>query len=56
MLPFAVAVSFILVRYAGVAFRRRDLSTLAAVLLALVFFYFLVAFGLGAAVTKLKSV
>lgn len=55
-LPFAVAASFILVRYAGVAFRRRDLSTLVAVLLALVFFYFLVAFGLGAAVTKLKAV
>lgn len=55
-LPLAVAASFILVTYAGTALRRRSLSTLVAVLLALVFFYFLVAFGLGAAVTKLKSV
>lgn len=55
-LPLAAAASFILIYYAGTAIRRRDLSTLVAVLLALVFFYFLVAFGLGAAVTKLKSV
>ena len=55
-LPCAVAASFILVYYAGAAIRRKDLSTLVAVLLALVFFYFLVAFGLGAAITKLKSV
>lgn len=54
--PFAVAASFILVVYGGTVLRRRDLGTLVAVLLALVFFYFLVAFGLGAAVTKLKSV
>ena len=55
-LPLAVAASFILVSYGMAAVRRKDLSTLVAVLLALVFFYFLVAFGLGAAVTKLKSV
>jgi len=54
--PFAVAASFILVTYGGTVLRRRDLSMLVAVLLTLVFFYFLVAFGLGAAVTKLKSV
>lgn len=54
--PFAVAASFILVAYGGTVLRRRDLSTLVAVLLTLVFFYFLVAFGLGAAVTKLKSI
>lgn len=55
-LPLAVAAAFILVSYGVSAVRRKDLSTLVAVLLALVFFYFLVAFGLGAAVTKLKSV
>jgi len=55
-LPLAVAAAFILVSYGVSAVRRKDLSTLVAILLALVFFYFLVAFGLGAAVTKLKSV
>lgn len=55
-LPLAVAAAFILVRYGGEVIRRRDLSTLVAVLLTLVFFYFLIAFGLGAAVTRLKSV
>ena len=55
-LPLAVAAAFILVAYGASAVRRKDLSTLVAILLALVFFYFLVAFGLGAAVTKLKSV
>ena len=55
-LPLAVASAFILVRYGSSALRRRDLSTVTSVLLTLVFFYFLVAFGLGAAVTKLKAV
>lgn len=55
-LPLAVAAAYILVRYGHEVLRRRDLSTLVAVLLALVFFYFVVAFGLGAAVTKLKAV
>ncbi|MBI4003580.1 MAG: hypothetical protein HY353_01010 [Candidatus Omnitrophica bacterium] len=55
-LPLAAAAAFILIFYGASAVRRKDLSTLVAVLLALVFFYFLVAFGLGAAVTKLKSV
>jgi len=55
-LPLTVAAAFILIFYGASAVRRKDLSTLVAVLLALVFFYFLVAFGLGAAVTKLKSV
>lgn len=55
-LPLAVAAAFILVSYGASAVRRKDLSTLVAILLALVFFYFLVAFGLGAAVTKLKAV
>lgn len=55
-LPLAVAATFILVTYGAATLRRRDLSTLVAVLLVLVFFYFLVAFGLGAAITKLKVV
>ena len=55
-LPLTVAAAFILIFYGASAVRRKDLSTLVAVLLALVFFYFLVAFGLGAAVTTLKSV
>lgn len=54
--PLAVSAAFILVSYGGAVLRRRDLRTLTAVLLALVFFYFVVTFGLGAAVTKLKSV
>lgn len=54
--PLAVCAAFILVWYGGTVLRRRDLRTLVAVLLALVFFYFVVTFGLGAAVTKLKSV
>jgi hypothetical protein len=55
-LPLATAAAFVLVRYGAAVLRRRDLSTLTAVLITLVFFYFLVAFGLGAAVTKLKSI
>ncbi len=55
-LPLAVAASFILVYYGSAVVRRRDLRTLVAILLTLTFFYFLVAFGLGAAITKLKAV
>ena len=54
--PIALAAAFMLVSYGPTALRRKDLSTLVSVLLALVFFYFLVAFGLGAAITKLKAV
>ena len=54
--PLAAAAAFILVSYGAAVIRRKDLRTLVAVLLALVFFYFLVAFGLGAAITKLRSV
>ena len=55
-LPLAVTAAFILGYYGTVVTRRKDLRTLVAVLLTLLFFYFLVAFVLGAAVTKLKSV
>ena len=55
-LPLAVTAAFILGYYGTVVTRRRGLRTLVAVLLTLLFFYFVVAFVLGAAVTKLKSV
>ncbi|MBI3320898.1 MAG: hypothetical protein HYZ91_01370 [Candidatus Omnitrophica bacterium] len=54
--PLAVVAAYLLVRYGAEVYRRRGLSTIVAVLLALVFFYFVVAFGLGAAITKMKSV
>jgi len=55
-LPLAVVASFLFFYYGEQVLRRRELRVLAAVLLTLVFFYFLVAFGLGAAITKLKSI
>jgi len=54
--PLAVVVAYLLIRYGDEMYRRRALSTIVAVLLVLAFFYFVIAFGLGAAVTKLKSV
>ena len=54
--PLAVTAAYLLVRYGGDVYRKRGLNAAIAVLLMLVFFYFVVAFGLGAAVTKLKSV
>ena len=54
--PLAVTAAYLLVRYGGDLYRKRGLSATIAVLLVLVFSYFVVAFGLGAAVTKLKSV
>ena len=54
--PLAVTAAYLLLRYGGDLYRRRGLSTIVAVLLVLVFFYFIVAFGLGAAITKLQSV
>ena len=54
--PLAVVTAYLLVRYGGEVYRRRGLSTMIAVLLVLVFFYFVVAFGLGAAITKIRSV
>lgn len=54
--PLAVAAAYILIHYGSEVLRRKDLSSIVAVLLALVFSYFLIAFGLGAAVTKLKSI
>ena len=54
--PLAVVAAYLLVCYGAEVYRRRGLSTIVAVLLVLVFFYFVVTFGLGAAITKLKSV
>ena len=54
--PLAVTAAYLLVRYGADMSRRKGLTTMIAVLLTLVFFYFVVAFGLGAAITKLRSV
>lgn len=54
--PLAVTAAYLLIRYGEDLYHRRGLSTVICVLLVLTFFYFLVTFGLGAAVTKLKSV
>ncbi len=55
-LPLAVTAAYLLVRYGSEIYHRKALSTLVAILLVLVFFYFVVAFGLGAAITKLRAV
>ena len=54
--PLAVVAAYLLIRYGAEIYRRKGLNTMVAVLLVLLFFYFVIAFGLGAAVTKLKSV
>lgn len=54
-LPLAVTAAFLFLVYQDQALRSKGLRTVAAVLLALTFFYFLVAFGLGAAITKLRD-
>ena len=54
--PLAVVAAYLLIRYGHALHRRRGLSAVTAALLVLVFFYFVVAFGLGAAITKLQSV
>jgi len=55
-LPLAVLAAYLLVRYDMALFERRWLRITVAVVLALTFFYFTVAFGLGAAITKVKPV
>jgi hypothetical protein len=54
-LPLTVAAAFILWKYGAQVMERPWLRYTLAVLLGLSFFYLVVAFGLGAAVTKLKS-
>jgi cytochrome bd-type quinol oxidase subunit 1 len=55
-LPLSVAAAFILWRYGRHILERNWTRTSVAILIALHFFYFVLAFGLGAAVTKLKSI
>lgn len=54
-LPLAVAAAFLFLVYRDQLLRSKSLRTIATVLLVLTFFYFLVAFGLGAAITKLRG-
>ena len=55
-LPVSVAAGFIVWRYGKQILERDWVRTAVAILIALHFFYFVLAFGLGAAVTKLKSI
>jgi cytochrome bd-type quinol oxidase subunit 1 len=55
-LPLIVAACYIICRYGEHLSHNRYLREAVALLLILTFFYFTVAFGLGAAVTKLASV
>lgn len=55
-LPLAVAAAYLICRYAERLHTDKNLREMTALLLVLTFFYFVVAFGLGAAITKLKSV
>ena len=54
--PLAVAATFIFIYYRRDILQRKNLAVISFVILFLVFFYFVVTFGLGAAITKLKSV
>lgn len=55
-LPLAVAAAYLICGYGEKLKENKPLREMAALLLILTFFYFMVAFGLGAAITKLKSV
>jgi hypothetical protein len=54
-LPLMVCAAFVLWRYGGQVLVRPWLRYAVAILFGLAFFYLVVAFGLGAAVTKLKA-
>lgn len=54
--PLATAATFILFRYGDELSERPWIRTVVFLLLALVFMFFLVAFGLGAAITKVRPV
>ena len=54
--PLAVTVTFIFIYYRWDILKRANLRTISFTILILMFFYFVVTFGLGAAITKLKSV
>lgn len=55
-LPLAVAAAFLFLVYREQLLQSKGLRAIAAILLALTFFYLMVAFGLGAAITKLKAI
>lgn len=55
-LPLAVTAAYLICRYGDRLKQNPRLREMVALLLVLTFFYFVVAFGLGAAVTKMKSV
>jgi len=55
-LPLAVVAAYLICRYGEKLRESERLREIVALLLVLTFFYFIVAFGLGAAITKLKSV
>lgn len=55
-LPLAITAAYLICRYGERLSQNRVLRETVALLLVLTFFYFVVAFGLGAAITKLKSV
>ncbi len=55
-LPLIVAACYIICRYGEHLNRSKQLRETVALLLVLAFFYFTVAFGLGAAITKLQAV
>lgn len=55
-LPLAVAAAYLICRYGERLNENEQLRESVALLLVLTFFYFLVPFGLGAAITKLMSV
>ena len=54
-LPLAVVSAFLFLVYRDQLLKSRGLRNIATIMLVLTFFYFLVAFGLGAAITKLKG-
>ncbi len=55
-LPLVVAATYLIFRYGERLNHNRELREITALLLVLAFFYFLITFGLGAAITKLKAV
>jgi hypothetical protein len=54
--PLAAAAAFILIRYGDEMVHRPWLRTMVFLLVALVFAFFLITFGLGALITKIKPV
>lgn len=54
--PLVVVIAYVVCRYGERLNSNKQLRETGALLLVLTFFYFVIAFGLGAAVTKLKTV